>query len=50
MTDDEFNRLIADLISISILYIAEDAPKTREVMEKAIEELKRLKMKENSDD
>ena len=47
MTDNEFNRLIADLVSIQILYISDDAPKTRAVIDKAIEELKRLRKAQN---
>ena len=49
MTDSEFDRLIADLVSIQVLYIAESAPKTREVVDKAIAELKRLRENSNAD-
>ena len=48
MTDSEFDRLIADLVSMQVLYIAESAPKTREVVDKAIAELKRLRESSNA--
>ena len=49
MTNSEFDRLIADLVSIQVLYIAESAPKTREVVDKAIAELNRLRENFNAD-
>ena len=43
LTDIEFDRLIADLGSIQVLYISDDAPNTRAVIDKAIAELVRLR-------